>query len=500
MKTQKLWGHAFDLQPEKIVIEFCAGRDVSGTLPADSFLLPYDVWGDRAHCVMLYKQGIITKKDAQIILKGLDNVEDQWTEGKFVLDPTKEDVHTNIESFLIENYGIENAGKLHTARSRNDQINLDTRLYLRDQARNFTMEIISLTEDLLKAAKKYEDYLIPGFTHTQHAMITTFGHLMLFFANMVLRDANRFTLWYNLHNYNPLGSIVSYGTSFPIDRHLTSKLMAFDGPELNSIDELTNRWEAEADLGYAITILMNHLSVIAQTLILFATPQFGMIKVSDLYSTGSSIMPQKKNPDSLEVIRGKASVASGYLQALLGIGKANFIGYNRDTQWTKYVITDLVRECILGPKIIEGVIETMTVDKEKMGYWCTQGFIGATSLLEQIAAVHHVPFRLAKMIVERGVKYSTDRNVVTFEAVQKALKELEIDIPITAQQVEEWQDPFEIIKFTKSFGGPSLSANKKAITLMKKEIQQLTKWLKKKETDRAKADKLLSSEIATIRK
>lgn len=211
-------------------------------------------------------------------------------------------------------------------------------------------------------------------------------------------------------------------------------------------------------------------------------------------------MPQKKNPDSLEVIRGKASVASGYLQALLGIGKANFIGYNRDTQWTKYVITDLVRECILGPKIIEGVIETMTVDKEKMSFWCTQGFIGATSLLEQIAAVHHVPFRLAKMIVERGVKYSSNRNVVTFEAVQKALKELEINIPITAQQVEDWQDPFEIIKFTKSFGGPSLSANKKAVTLMKKEIQQLTTWLKKKEADRAKADKLLSSEIATMRK
>src|SRR5689334_6372609 len=190
MKTQKLWGHAFDLQPEKIVIEFCAGRDVIGTLPADSFLLQYDVWGDRAHAIMLYKQNIITKDDVKVILKGLDEVEKLSKDGKFILDPTKEDVHTNIESFLIENYGVEHAGKLHTARSRNDQINLDTRLYLRDQARNFTMEIISLTEDLLTAAKKYEDYLIPGFTHTQHAMITTFGHLMLFFANMVLRDAN----------------------------------------------------------------------------------------------------------------------------------------------------------------------------------------------------------------------------------------------------------------------------------------------------------------------
>ncbi|MGH7246193.1 MAG: argininosuccinate lyase [Candidatus Levyibacteriota bacterium] len=500
VKTQKLWGHAFDLQPEKIVIEFCAGRDVIGTLPADSFLLPYDVWGDKAHCIMLSKTGIISKEDAKIILKGLDEVEKQWKEGKFVLDPAKEDVHTNIESFLIENYGVDHAGKLHTARSRNDQINVDTRLYLRDQARNFTMEILSLTEDLLVAAKKYEEYLIPGFTHTQHAMITTFGHLCLFFANMVLRDANRFTLWYNLHNYNPLGSIVSYGTSFPIDRHLTSKLMAFDGPELNSIDELTNRWEAEADLGYAITILMNHLSVIAQTLILFATPQFGMIKVSDLYSTGSSIMPQKKNPDSLEVIRGKASVAAGYLQALLGIGKANFIGYNRDTQWTKYVITDLVRECILAPKIIEGVVETMQVNKEKMEYWCNMGFIGATSLLEQIASVYHVPFRLAKMIVERGVKYSKDRNKVDFAAIKKSLAELEVIIAITPEQVANWQDPLHIIEFTKSFGGPSFSANKQAVTLMRKEMAQLSSWLKKKEQQRVTSDKLLAQEIATIRK
>jgi argininosuccinate lyase len=500
VKTQKLWGHAFDMQPDKVVIEFCAGRDVMGTLPADSFLLPYDVWGDRAHAVMLFKQGIITKDDAKVILGGLDEVEKQWKVGKFVLDPTKEDVHTNIESFLIEHYGVDHAGKLHTARSRNDQINLDTRLYLRDQARNFVMELLSLTDVLLKAAKKYEDYLIPGFTHTQHAMITTFGHMMLFFANMVLRDAKRFTLWYNLHNYNPLGSIVSYGTSFPIDRHITSNLMAFDGPELNSIDELTNRWEAEADLGYGISILMNHLSTISQTLIMFATPEFGMIKVSDLYSTGSSIMPQKKNPDSLEVMRGKAAVANGYLQALMGMGKANFIGYNRDSQWTKYVITDLVRECILAPKIIEGVVETMRVNKEKMEYWCNVGFIGTTTLLEQIAANYGVPFRLSKMIVERSVKYSQGQEKVTYEAVKKAIDELEITAPITAEEVMAWQDPTAIINITKSFGGPSFAMNKIAVSLLKKEATELEKWLKKKEKQRTIADELLAKEITAIRK
>lgn len=500
MKQKKLWGHAFETEPEKAVIEFTAGRDVKGIPPVDLYLLPYDVIGNKAHCVMLFKQGIISKEDARIILKGLDEIEELSMKGKFHLDETKEDVHTNIESWLIEKYGVKRAGKLHTARSRNDQANLDTRLYLRDQVRNFVSELLVLNETLLESAEKYDNFLMPGFTHHQHAMITTFGHLILMFGSMVLRDARRFTLWFDIHNYNPLGSIVSYGTSFPIDRNITSKLLAFEGPEVNSLDEITNRWEAEADLGFDITILMNHLSVIAQTLILFATPQFGMVKVADQYSTGSSIMPQKKNPDSLEVIKGKASVAAGLLQGLVGMGKANFMGYNRDSQWAKYLICDLVRECILAPGIVKGVIETLEVNRKKMEEWCNKGFIGTTTLLEQLAFHNNIPFRKAKVIIEKAVKYSKDRNKVTFEAVKKALAEEEVIIPITAQQVSKWQDPRVILELTKSFGSPSPANINKSIMMLKRDAKKLSLWLEKKERERSGANTCLQREIALIRK
>lgn len=500
MKHKKLWGHAFDTGPEKAMIEYTAGRDVAGLPPVDLYLLPYDILGNKAHCVMLFKQKIILQKDAEVILKGLEEIEKLTKEGKFPLDETKEDVHTNIESFLIEKYGIESAGKLHTARSRNDQTNLDTRLYLRDHVISFVKELLSLNETLLEAAAKYKNIPLPGFTHHQHAMITTLGHLMLMFASMVMRDAKRFSLWFDLHNYNPLGSMASYGTSFNIDRDLTSRLFAFDGPEINSLDEITNRWEAEADLGFSISMLMNHLSVISETLILFCTPQFGMIKLADQYSTGSSIMPQKKNPDPLEVTKGKASLAAGLLQSLLGLGKSNFIGYNRDSQWAKYIITDLIRETKSAPEIIKGIIKTMNINKEKMEAWCNKGFIGTTTLLEQISSRYQIPFRKTKILIEKAVKYSTDRDKIKLEALKKALNEEGIKIEITEKQVIDWQNPEIILKLTNSFGGPGPTNVSQSIRILKREANKLSKWVDEKESERADAEALLKQEIDRIKR
>lgn len=499
-KTKKLWGHAFEAETEKDVIEFTSGRDVTGILPADLTLLPYDILGNKVHCVMLFRQGIISRKDAATILKGLSEIEAAASKGNFRLDETKEDVHTNIESWLTQKYGIDRIGKLHTARSRNDQSNLDTRLYLRDQVRNFVSELSVLAQTFLDSAAKNENTLMPGFTHHQHAMVTTFGHLMLMFASMMQRDARRFTNWYSLHNKNPLGAIAAYGTSFHIDRNLTSRLMAFDGPEVNSLDQITNRWEAEADLGFAIVVLMNHLSVIAQTLILFAMPQSAMVKVDERYSTGSSIMPQKKNPDSLEVVKGKASVAAGLLQGLLGLGKASFIGYNRDSQWAKYLMMDLIRECRLAPRIVQGVVKTLSVDRKKMESWCHKGFIGSTTLLEQLASIYKLPFRKAKVIVEKAVKYSDDKNKVTYEALRKALEEEQVSVSVTAGQVRQWQDPRVILALTKSSGGPSPASLRKSIKKLENEGKKLLTWLKDREEEQVRAKNNLEKEIVKILK
>jgi len=497
-KINKLWGSAFSQKPSEAVIVFTAGRDVVSTPPADVALLPYDLWVNKTHCVMLATQGIIPIADAAKILFGLAKLETLAKTGKFILDPAKEDVHTNIESWLTEKLGIEIAGKLHTARSRNDQVIADSALYLKDKMLAFIQESVALASVMMKLAKEYETTIFPGFTHHQHAMVTTLGHIFAGFATMVLRDAKKFTHWLAVHNTSPLGSVVAYGTTNPIDPFYTAKLLGFAKPVTNSLDAITNRWEAEADLAYPIASLMNHLSSIAQTLIIWATPEFGMVKLSDQYSTGSSIMPQKKNPDPLEVMKGKASFVQGQLMSLLGIGKANFIGYNRDSQWTKYLIMDLVDECQPAPAVLAGVLETMTINKDGMAGWCTKGFIGATTLMEQLVIKFHLPMRQAKVLVEKAVKYSQGKDIVNYGAMLKTLKEIKLDCKITRKEIRAWQNPEVIISLTQSPGGPGKAALGESLEELSNEVKVLNSWLNTQYQQIFQSKALLEKEIAKI--
>jgi argininosuccinate lyase len=497
-KVNKLWGSAFKESPSDELIAFTGGRDILGTKAVDYKLLPYDIWGSKVHCVMLLKQGIIKKADAQKILSGLINIDAAVKIGEFDLDPQKEDVHTNIESALTEKYGIDFAGKLHTARSRNDQTNLDTRLYLKDQVILFTQKIADLSECLIKQAKIYKETPIPGFTHHQHAMVTTFGHILMAFATMTSRDAKRLTNWINLYNSNPLGSAASYGTSFPIDQKLTASLLGFNGVDKNSLDFITNRWEPEAELAFAIATFMNHLSIIAETLILFSTPEFGMVKLADKYSTGSSMMPQKKNPDPLEIIKAKAALASGTVSSLLGIGKGMMIGYNRDSQWTKYLITDLIDECAFAPSIMTGILSTLNVNKEKMLYWSEKGFIGATSLLEKISFTYNIPFRKAKILIEKAIKYSKNEDNVDFPALAKAMTEEGLNFSISKEEVERWQTPLYVLSVTSSLGGPGLKSIQISISELEKEITGIKKWITNVIDQKEKAKILLKQQIKDI--
>lgn len=345
MQIQKLWGERFEKMPTQEMVNFLSGRDVKGIPPSDERLIPYDLWGSRAHVLMLYQQGILSQGDSKKILRGLKEAERLYQKGKFRLDPSQEDVHSNTEGFLIRRIGIEYGGKVHTGRSRNDQIVLDMRLYLRDKTLGFVEGLIALMEALLQKGIKHRMTIVPGYTHHQHAVATTFGHLLLAFAEGLGRDTQRLIDWFHLFNKNPLGAAAGFGTSFNLDRGLTSKLMGFDGSAENVTDPVTQRWEPEADLAYAAAVMMNHLSTIAQTLILLSTSEFNMVRLNDRHCSGSSIMPQKRNPDSLEVIKAKASFAHGMVVSLLSTGRSLFAGYNRDTQWTKYWIMDVVDEC-----------------------------------------------------------------------------------------------------------------------------------------------------------
>lgn len=470
-QTNKLWGAAFEAEPSEAVIAFTAGRDVASVPPADCALIPYDVWVNKAHCVMLAKTGIISAGDGAKLLAGLIELEKLAKAGKFTLDPAKEDVHTNIESWLTAKLGIGVAGHLHTARSRNDQIVTDMRLYLRDQALVYVANVMMLAHTLLALADQHKGLPMPGFTHHQHAMVTTFGHVLAGFASMIIRDIVRFQGWFTLHNQNPLGNAAAFGTSFPVDRTLTASLLAFDGPDHNSMDAITNRWEPEADLAFDIFIFMNHLSLIAQTLILLSTTEFGMVKLADAFSTGSSMMPQKKNPDPLEVIKGKTAFAQGQLVSLLSLGKGNFVGYNRDSQWTKYIVMDCINECTPASVVMKGVLETLTVNQQAMEAWCHKGFIGATMLMEHIIQESQTPLREAKVMVEKRLKASAGQDKIS-----------------------------TTISLSTSYGGPGKGSMETSLKNLNKLLASHKLWLLKKQKEKEAAKALLHYMIASLTK
>jgi argininosuccinate lyase len=478
MKIDKLWGSRFHREPPRRIIDFLAGRDVQGVPPSDQDLIEYDIWGSKAHAIMLCKQGIISEDDLKVILRGLREVEALLARGEFVLDGSKEDVHSNVEGFLIERYGVESAGKLHTGRSRNDQIVLDMRLYMRQGVLDFIGDLDGLIGALLEKAREHVDTVMPGFTHHQHAMITTFAHVLLSFAEPLERDIWRFIHWYRLFNKNPLGGVAGYGSAFPLDRELTSKFLAFDTCHENSLDPITNRWEPELEFAHAIAMTMNHLSTVAQSLILMSTSEFDMVRLDDTHCSGSSIMPQKRNPDALEVIRAKASVAAGILTGLLSLGKSSFIGYNRDSQWTKYLMMDMVRECKPALGVTREIIELLQVNREAMLRHCGKGFAGATALLEELVQRSKVPFRQAKVLVEKAVKYSEDKGaeMVTLEGFGRALKETKLDLEMSKKELQEAQDPAKIVSRKVSRGGPSAGAVKAHIEGMEERLQESRRW------------------------
>jgi argininosuccinate lyase len=364
------------------------------------------------------------------------------------------------------------------------------RLYLRDQVLEFVEGLIFLMDALIQKAEEHRLTIMPGYTHHQHAVATTFGHLLLSFAEPFQRDIQRFIRWFDIFNKNPLGAVAGYGTSFNLDRQLTSKLLGFDGPTENVTDPITQRWEPEAELAFDAAVLMDHLSTMAQTLILLSTREFNMIKLNDRHCSGSSIMPQKRNPCSLEVIKAKTSFAHGMVVSLLSVGKALFMGFNRDTQWTKYWIMDLVDESKPALSIMTDVIRLLQVNKTQMLKHAQEEFLGATTLMEWLIHHYFLPMRKAKMAMERAVKYSEKegREKVTYQSLKKALAEMKVNISIKEQEVEEMQRPEKILAQTSSIGTSSEKRVKDHIASLRKEINISRNWLmdRRRKMDKAR--------------
>jgi len=453
-KQTQVWGSHLKKPPNEQNVLFCAGRDMQPLPMADELLLPYDIWTNRAHCIMLHKQGLIPKASLSSILEGLKILEEQISLGKFSLNPGKEDVHINVESFITENQGIEAGGRMHIGRSRNDQSACDMRLYLRAAGLNLFKSVKNLASTLLIQAEKNIESVMPGFTHYQPAMVTTWGHWLCAYVQGLCRDMERLAFAISLVNRNPLGAAAAFGTSWPIDRGITTELLAFEKIDTNTLDCIVSRWENEAQLAHSGSMLMNHLSIMAQDLIFLSHPYSGFLQIDDDYVTGSSIMPQKKNPDFAEVIKSKAAISQGLLTSLLGIQKGGLSGYNRDTQATKYLIMDLVRECESAPIILQNVFNSLTVDTKRMRELCENGFMNSVDIADHLSRTLNLAFRECYHLMARAVKISAPETKITTAVLKKVLDDSGYPVEIVGN-LSEFQDPQKILNLRKHQGSPS---------------------------------------------
>ena len=376
--------------------------DYNSSIRVDSRMYREDILGSLAHAQMLCETGIISSEDNAAIQGGLSAILDDISSGRLAVSPEAEDIHTFIEAELTRRIG-DPGKKLHTARSRNDQVATDIRLYLRGQSESVISLLVKLARVLTDKAEQYSDAIMPGYTHLQRAQPVSFAQQLLGYAQMFLRDIGRINDAKARMNRCPLGAGALAGTSFPIDRELTSRLLGFDAPAANSIDAVSDR-DFCVEMACALSLIMTHLSRLSEELILWSSWEFRFIELADEYSTGSSIMPQKKNPDLAELTRGKTGRVNGNLISLLTMLKGLPLAYNKDMQEDKEAIFDSFDTVLAALTVCAPMLETMAVNTGSMRRAATQGFINATDAADYLAA-KGVPFRDAYKAVGSLVKY-----------------------------------------------------------------------------------------------
>ncbi len=421
--TEKLWGGRFSQPTDKFVEEFTA------SIQFDQRLYRYDIQGSLAHCRMLAKQGIITHDEADAIVAGLGEILAEIERNEFEFSIAREDIHMNIEARLIEKIGPV-GGKLHTARSRNDQVALDVRLYLRDEVDAIRTTLTALQQSLLGQAEANLDVIMPGYTHLQTAQPILFAHHMLAYVEMFARDAGRLNDLRTRLNVLPLGAGALAGTTFPIDREWVAQQLGFTGVTRNSLDSVSDRDFAIEFCGFA-AILMMHLSRLAEELVLWSSADFAFIDLSDGFCTGSSIMPQKKNPDVPELVRGKTGRVYGNLVSLLTLMKSLPLAYNKDMQEDKEPLFDTIDTVRGSLKVFTEMIAQMTVNATRMREAAARGFSTATDVADYLVR-KGLPFRQAHEVVGKTVRYciesGKDIPELTLDEFRQFSKKIEADI------------------------------------------------------------------------
>lgn len=457
--VEKLWGGRFEASLDKQTEEFGA------SIKFEQRLAPFDLKGSLAHVKMLGETGIITTEESQKIAEGLKKVEEKLLNGQIEFKMENEDIHMNMESYLHQEIGPL-AGKLHTARSRNDQVATDMHLYLKSILEAVLEALKGLRETIVKLAVNQIDTIMPGYTHLQHAQPISFGQHLMAYYQMLTRDFERFEFNVKHTDMNPLGAAALAGTTFPIDRMLTTKLLGFEKAYDNSMDAVSDRDFILEFLSNA-SLLMMHLSRFCEELLLWSSHEFKFVSLSDAYSTGSSIMPQKKNPDMAELIRGKTGRVYGNLTALLTVMKGLPLAYNKDLQEDKEGMFDSADTIITSLTVMNGMLSTLTVNRVNMEKSTEQDFSNATELADYLAA-KGLPFRKAHELVgllvldciKKGI-YLQDVNLQDYQMLS----------PLINEDVYEVLKSGTAVSRRNSLGGTGFESVKKQIEEAKKELQ-----------------------------
>ncbi len=452
-------------------IQFCAGYDVKGREAADKRLAPFDLETNAAHLVMLVEEGLLTTEDGEALAGALIDLRKRVASGEDILLPTAEDIHMSVETHVTARIGEGAGGRLHTARSRNDQVATDMKLWLRRETAAIAESLYKLAQSLADHAEQHVETVCAGFTHGQPAMVTSWGHWTMSYIPRILRDLRQVMGLLQDLKTCPLGAAASYGTSWPINRERTAQLLGFKYPTPSGTDAIWSRGELEGRMAEALARFLTHLAGIAQDLILLTTPPRKWLRLADEHVTGSSIMPQKRNPDFAEVTRSRASYALGISQSLNGISSVLPTGYNRDSQWTKYLAMDAVDNARGSAELFSDVFKNLTVNKQEMEADCRIGFLNATDVADFLSSKRNLPFRTCYRLLGEITKACEDAGEIQLHTVNTVLDREGID-QISDGEWEKLENPRLLLELRDQTGNPAPKRVKESLKLLRRELEE----------------------------
>jgi argininosuccinate lyase len=475
MEQKKHWSGRFERGTAKTVEDFTA------SIPFDWQLYAEDIQGSIAHARMLGSTGILSKSDAETLIKGLQAVRNDFGEGRVAWTTADEDIHMLVERLLREKVGNV-AGMLHTARSRNDQVSTDLHLYVRSQLLAFGKSLLELQLSLIDEASRHTGTILPGYTHLQRAQPIVFGHHLLAYCEMIDRDIQRLQGIYTRVNQLPLGAGALAGTTFPIDRTMVARELGFDGVYRNSLDAVSDR-DFIVEFLFAGSLVMMHLSRLCEEVILWSSSEFQFIELDDGYCTGSSIMPQKKNPDVAELVRGKSGRCYGSLFGLLTVLKGLPLAYNKDMQEDKEGLFDTVGTVLTSCCLMKEMIASWKVRSEKMEKATDEGFLNATEIADYLAN-KGMPFRDAHEVSGKAVRICIERGCTLGELPLSEFQALSSEIH---DDIYSFLDMRQAVERRNSIGGTSPEQVAHQVSLFRKRHQQVFDWLHHTEANLQKA-------------